>query len=332
MRNLLKTTVLIASFSLLSFTTRAQISVGISISANIAPPALPVYTQPVIPNDGFIWTPGYWAYTDPDGYFWVPGVWVRPPHPGVLWTPAYWGYAGGMYGFHSGYWGPHVGFYGGINYGYGYGGVGFGGGVWAGNSFRYNTAVTNVNTTIIHNTYVNNTVINNNTTVNNNTSFNGQGGTSSRPNEQERSAGSEEHIQPTPNQLNHQHNASQDHNQFASVNRGKPATTAMNRINGKSFNGNTEVARRSDNQQPRNTNGMKGGQLNLGQGAQQQNRHQKNNQQINAERQANGMNPNQQHLNQQRLNQQQHQNQQQHRENNHPQNREGRQIDEKRKD
>ena len=25
----------------------------------------------------------------------------------------------------AGYWGPHVGFYGGINYGYGYGGVGY---------------------------------------------------------------------------------------------------------------------------------------------------------------------------------------------------------------
>lgn len=340
MRDLLKSTILIASFSLLSFTTRAQVSLGISISANIAPPALPVYAQPEMPNDGFIWTPGYWAYTDPDGYFWVPGVWVRPPHPGVLWTPAYWGYAGGMYGFHSGYWGPHVGFYGGINYGYGYGGVGFGGGVWAGNSFRYNTAVSNVNTTIIHNTYINNTVINNNTTVNNNTSFNGQGGTNSRPNEQERSAGGEEHIQPTPNQLNHQHNASQDHSQFASVNRGKPATTAMNRVNGKSFNGNTEVDRRSENQQQKIAGGNRDGQLNQNQAAQQQNRQQKINQQIHAERQANGMNSNQQHQNQQQhLNQQQHReinqqqreiNQQQ-RDNNHPQNRVGRQIDEKHK-
>ena len=26
--------------------------------------------------------------------------------------------------WHAGYWGPHVGFYGGVNYGYGYGGVG----------------------------------------------------------------------------------------------------------------------------------------------------------------------------------------------------------------
>ncbi len=100
----------------------AQVSVGLSITANVAPPPLPVYTQPVIPGDGYLWTPGYWAYGD-EGYYWVPGVWVRPPHFGVLWTPAYWGYGGGVYGFYAGYWGPHIGFYGGINYGFGYGGV-----------------------------------------------------------------------------------------------------------------------------------------------------------------------------------------------------------------
>jgi WXXGXW repeat (2 copies) len=47
------------------------------ISITIAPPALPVYVQPPIPEPGYLWTPGYWAY-GPDGYFWVPGTWVRP--------------------------------------------------------------------------------------------------------------------------------------------------------------------------------------------------------------------------------------------------------------
>ncbi len=70
----------------------AQMSVGISISANIAPPPLPVYAQPPCPYDGFLWTPGYWGYGDM-GYYWVPGVWVRPPHIGYLWTPCYWGFA-----------------------------------------------------------------------------------------------------------------------------------------------------------------------------------------------------------------------------------------------
>ena len=117
----------------------AQVSVGVSISARIAPPPLPVYVQPECPEDGYLWQPGYWAY-DPDDadYYWVPGVWVAPPEVGVLWTPCYWGYDGGIYAFHQGYWGPHVGFYGGVNYGGGFFGIGFAGGGWQGDHFRYN--------------------------------------------------------------------------------------------------------------------------------------------------------------------------------------------------
>ena len=63
--------------------------------------------------------------------------------PVFLWTPGYWGYEGGVYGWHAGYWGPHVGFYGGVNYGFGYGGVGFVGGEWRGGVFAYNSAVAN---------------------------------------------------------------------------------------------------------------------------------------------------------------------------------------------
>ena len=66
---------------------------------------------------------------------------VASPRSGFLWTPAYWGFEGGHYRFYNGYWGPHVGFYGGINYGFGYGGVGFEGGYWNGPHFFYNTAV-----------------------------------------------------------------------------------------------------------------------------------------------------------------------------------------------
>src|SRR6266851_2796004 len=136
---------------LLGSTSFAQISVGVSI--RVGPPALPVYVQPPCPTEGYLWTPGYWAY-GPDGYYWVPGVWVSPPQVGVLWTPGYWGWNEGVYVFHGGYWGPHVGFYGGVNYGFGYGGVGFVGGGWEGGRYRYNTAVTNVNTTVVHNTYI----------------------------------------------------------------------------------------------------------------------------------------------------------------------------------
>ena len=105
--------------------------VGISISVNAPPPALPVYDQPPIPDDGYLWTPGYWAWSDDiQDYYWVPGTWVLAPQPGYLWTPGYWGGEGEVFVWHPGYWGPQVGFYGGINYGYGYGGRGYEGGYW----------------------------------------------------------------------------------------------------------------------------------------------------------------------------------------------------------
>jgi WXXGXW repeat (2 copies) len=216
--------------------TYSQFSVSVGVSIRVPPPVLPVYTQPPCPVEGYLWTPGYWAYGDL-GYYWVPGVWVSPPMVGFLWTPGYWGYGGGIYGWHGGYWGSHIGFYGGVNYGGGYAGVGFVGGMWTGGAFRYNTAVMNVNTTIVHNTYVNNTVVNNTTVVNNRASFNGQGGVTATANVQEQAAMRENHVQPTSEQFSHNQTASQDRNQLASVNGGRPATTAMNRVGGDHFNG-----------------------------------------------------------------------------------------------
>jgi WXXGXW repeat (2 copies) len=202
----------------------AQVSVGIGI--HIGPPALPVYVQPVCPAVGYIWTPGYWAYGD-DGYFWVPGTWVLAPTPGYLWTPGYWGWGGGAYLFHAGYWGPHVGFYGGINYGFGYGGVGFVGGEWRGGVYHYNTAVTNVNTTVIHNTY--RTTVINNTTVNR-VSFNGgTGGTVARPNSSELAAAREHHVAATSLQEQHLQAARGNRTLLASENHGHPAVAATAR-------------------------------------------------------------------------------------------------------
>jgi WXXGXW repeat (2 copies) len=200
------------------------------VSITIAPPVLPVYEQPDCPGDGYIWTPGYWAYGD-EGYYWVPGVWVEPPRVGVLWTPGYWGFAGSVYEWHSGYWAPHVGFYGGIDYGFGYGGVGFFGGEWQGNVYRYNTAVTRVNTTIVHNTYVNNTVINNSPTANR-ASFNGTGGVTAQPNAEEQKAIQGQHIQATATQRTHEQSALRDRNQLATVNHGQPSTTALSSVKG----------------------------------------------------------------------------------------------------
>jgi len=248
----------------------------IAVSIRIGPPALPVYTQPPCPADGYLWTPGYWAY-GPVGYYWVPGVWVTPPRAGVLWTPGYWGFEGGFYGWHAGYWGPHIGFYGGINYGFGYGGVGFVGGRWAGERFVYNTAVVNVNTTGVRNVYVDRTVINNTTVVNNHTSFNGAGGVTARPTSQEQMAQHENHIQPTSTQTSHEHTASQDHSQLASENHGHPGTMAMDSVNGRRYN-----------QQGRIANGVASGQLTAGETKHLEAREQNINQKVAADRQANG--------------------------------------------
>src|ERR1700754_637899 len=109
------------------------------VSVGIAPPAIPVYTQPVMPGPGYIWTPGYWAWTG-EGYEWVDGAWVLPPYTGALWTPGYWGYGTGGYLWNAGYWGTSVGYYGGINYGFGYFGTGFYGGYWNGGHFWDNRA------------------------------------------------------------------------------------------------------------------------------------------------------------------------------------------------
>ena len=168
--------------------------------------------------------PGYWAY-GADGYFWVPGYWYEAPEPGFLWTPGYWGFAGGNYSWHTGYWGPHVGFYGGINYGFGYYGSGCYGGRWEGGTFHYNTAVWKVNSSVVHNTYVDRTVIN--TNINNHTSFNGPGGTETRPTAEEQAAEHERHVEATDRQRAHEEDARHDPNQRYSANHGHPNRWAV---------------------------------------------------------------------------------------------------------
>lgn len=81
------------------------------VRATDAPPPLVDEEQPPCPVEGYLWTPGYWAWVG-RGYHWVPGAWMQPPRAGLLWTPAHWGFSGGFYVFHPGYWGPHAGYYG----------------------------------------------------------------------------------------------------------------------------------------------------------------------------------------------------------------------------
>jgi len=247
---------------------------GVFISVGIAPPALPVYVQPVAPGDGYLWNPGYWAY-GPAGYYWVPGVWVRPPQVGLLWTPGYWGWGSGAYLWHAGYWGPHVGFYGGINYGFGYGGVGFFGGHWVGGTFAYNTAVLNVDRTVIHNTYIENVHV---TNVGVHTAFNGgEGGIQAHPSVEEQQWSHEAHVAPTAEQQQHVQMASADRSNFASANGGHPQNAAFSR-----------VGERAENQQQRIGQGVRSGQLTAGETRNVEDREASINHQVATDRADNG--------------------------------------------
>ena len=187
------------------------------------PPALPTYQQPPAPGDGYMWTPGNWNYAS-TGYYWVPGAWVMAPYQGALWTPGYWGSRGGRYAYYPGSWGRQIGYYGGINYGNGYGGFGYQGGYWRGNQFAYNRAVNNVNTSVVRNVYVYN--VRNVTTTD--VSYNGgPGGVQYRPHPAELVAMHAQRNPPMASQVQIAREAQANRNNFASVNRGRPATVVV---------------------------------------------------------------------------------------------------------
>ncbi len=284
----------------------AQVAIGIGISVHVAPPALPLYVQPPLPAPGYLWTPGYWSYGDA-GYYWVPGVWVQPPRAGVLWTPGYWGFAGGVYGWHGGYWGPHIGFYGGVNYGYGYGGVGFVGGEWRGGSFAYNSAVANFVGVHVTNVYENRTIVTQNTVINNeHVSFNGGAGIQAQASATELQAANEQHIQPTASQVQHQDFAAQDRSQLASVNHGTPGTPAASNVNAyhqvsqqhaqsqpisaadRTAGQNYHPNEREANQDQRIANGLRSGQMTSGEAARAERTQSNIDQQVHNDRAANG--------------------------------------------
>ena len=197
----------------------------VGVSVNIAPPPLPAYEQPICPGDGYIWTPGYWAW---DGeYYWVPGTWVMAPEPGDLWTPGYWGWGDNGYFFNEGYWGLSVGFYGGIDYGFGYFGHGYEGGRWQNGHFFYNTAVNRVDGNAIHNVY--NTRVNENV---NRVSFNGgNGGINARASSEEEAAARGRRSGPVSVQTQHAYAAHNNPQQRLSANKGAPPVTATARPN-----------------------------------------------------------------------------------------------------
>lgn len=283
-----------------------QAHAGVFVSVGFAPPPIPVYAQPPLPAPGYMWTPGYWAYGDA-GYYWVPGVWVQPPSPGLLWTPGYWGFAGGFYGFHAGYWGTHVGFYGGVNYGFGYGGIGFCGGEWRGGVFAYNRAVANFGSVHVTNVYEDRTIVNRTTIINNNhLSYNGGNGIQAHATADEMRAANEHHFQPTSNQMEHQNFAQHDRSQLASVNQGRPGTmasanvgayhqisqqhmqsqpiSASDRAVGSAYHPNQREA----NQDQRVANGLRSGQMTSGEAARADRTQSRIDQQVHNDRVANG--------------------------------------------
>lgn len=203
-------------------------SAEVYVSVNIAPPELPVYEQPAIPADGYLWAPGYWAWNEEiQDYYWVPGTWVEPPQPEYLWTPGYWAASDGAYSWRPGYWGPVVGFYGGVNYGYGYGGRGYEGGYWDRGRLYYNRAVVNVGSTRIDNVY-NRTVVNNVTAGR--ASFNGgNGGVRAQPTGAELSAQRDHHIAVTPMQREQEQAARTSPELRATANHGNPPIAATPR-------------------------------------------------------------------------------------------------------
>jgi YXWGXW repeat-containing protein len=235
-----------------SFAGTAEAQVAIDVRVNIPPPPLPYYEQPVIPAEGYLWVPGFWAWDEAEAdYYWVPGTWVEPPQPELLWTPAYWGWVEGRYLFHPGYWAREIGFYGGIDYGYGYTGEGYFGGRWDHGVFFYNRTFNNVESVRITNVYNQTVVVNNRTT---NVSFNGgNGGTTVRPTPQQETIARERHVDATPVQRQQVQTASKDRALFSKQNHGEPAVAATPRAGvfqgaGVSRGSRTPVAAKSNNE------------------------------------------------------------------------------------
>ncbi|MGH8369539.1 MAG: YXWGXW repeat-containing protein [Gammaproteobacteria bacterium] len=211
---------------LLMMPSAASADVGVVISADFGPPPLLYYPQPLCPGAGFIWTPGYWAYSD-DGYFWVPGTWVLAPAVGLLWTPGWWGWHDSRYWWHGGYWGPRVGYYGGIHYGHGYDGDGYHGGYWRNRDFYYNRDVSNVNPNLVRNTYYQQLAEAANV---NRVSYNGgTGGIATQPTAEQQAFARQQHYSVTEAQMEQERAAGNDPAQRWSANHSEPQIVATPR-------------------------------------------------------------------------------------------------------
>jgi len=191
-----------------------------------APPALPDYSQPPDPGDGYIWTPGYWNWAS-TGYYWVPGAWVEPPYSGALWTPGYWGFSSGRYLFYPGHWGTHIGFYGGINYGFGYTGTGYEGGYWNSGHFFSNRDYNNIDTSKVHDNY--SYKVNRPESPSHVSFHGGSSGVQRQPEAQEKAAWHEPVAPRMSTQVQHAKSYQSDRGQFYAQNHGQPPNPAVSK-------------------------------------------------------------------------------------------------------
>jgi hypothetical protein len=96
---------LLASSAVLA--QRVSIGIGVNVgpayggyyAATPPPPPPPVMYAPPMPAPGYVWVPGYYAYSA-NRYVWNAGYWSRPPHPRAKWVVPR--YKKGRY--QNGYW------------------------------------------------------------------------------------------------------------------------------------------------------------------------------------------------------------------------------------
>jgi hypothetical protein len=221
--------------------------------ATAQPPPIPSYAQPAMPEEGYLWTPGFWAWRkDVPDYYWVPGTWVKPPRAGLLWTPPYWSRVDGGYVFHAGYWSDAVGFYGGIDYGYGYTGDGYQGGRWENDTFFYNSAANNFGSLSIAHAYDQALAADNNAVR---VSFNGgRSGTKVQPTPDQETVASAAHVAPTDAQLRHFEMAAKDRSLYSKLNGGQPGIAATTRAGVFDSRDVTRSSERANNQTPATAN------------------------------------------------------------------------------
>ena len=214
---------MLSSASIVGLAASAQAQISAAINVTVAPPPLPEYDQPPLPEIGYLWSPGYWAWDGSD-YYWVPGSWVLPPQPDLLWTPGWWGFNNGFYAFNAGYWGGSVGYYGDVDYGYGYYGLGYQGGYWNHGNFYYNRRVNNV--TNVHDGHFYDRDVPNNPGASRVSYHGGQGGTERGPNRWETAASHGMHDGPTALQTQHREAAAKAPDQRFAKNHGRPPVAA----------------------------------------------------------------------------------------------------------